>query len=94
MISGEEFAGAVKKAKDFLLAVLANGPVVAKTIDRKAAAAGISKASLRRARKALKIKVRRKGGFADKGRWVWQLRQFKKFWQMSILVLSTLDTSH
>jgi putative DNA primase/helicase len=77
VISEEEFAGAVKEAKDFLLAVLANSPVAAKAIERKAAAVGISKASLRRARKALKIKVRRKGGFAGKGRWVWRLRRSK-----------------
>jgi hypothetical protein len=75
VISEDEFTGAVKKAKDFLLAELANGPVAAKTVQRKAATAGISKASLRRACKALKIKSKRKGGVAGKGWWVWRLRR-------------------
>jgi len=65
---------ALKRAKDFLLAGLANGSVPAKSIQRKADAAGVSRASLRRAAEALKIKKRRKGGLGSKGRWVWRLR--------------------
>lgn len=65
---------ALKRAKDFLLAELANGSVSAKAIQRKADTAGISKASLRRAAEALKIQKKRKGGIGSKGRWVWRLR--------------------
>jgi putative DNA primase/helicase len=62
---------ALKRAKDFLLAELANGSLSAKSIQRKADAARISKASLRRAAEALKIRKKRKGGI--KGRWMWRL---------------------
>lgn len=66
-------SSAVKRAQDFLLAELAGGPVAAKALQRKADKAGISWASIRRARKALKVKSKRKDGVADKGRWVWRL---------------------
>ena len=64
---------AVKQATEFLQAELANGPVLAKVILRKAKEADISNASVRRACKELKIKSTRQGGLARKGRWIWQL---------------------
>lgn len=64
---------AVKHAKEFLLAELASGPVLAKVVRQSARKEEISKASLRRAGKALKIVSNRKGGIASRGHWVWRL---------------------
>jgi hypothetical protein len=61
---------ALRDAKDFLKSELSNGPKPAKKIRLEARDAGISEATLRRARKALKIVVSKQG---YGGGWVWSL---------------------
>ena len=80
-----ESRGAKEDAKAFLQELLADGAVPAKDAKRQAEEAGISTASLRRARHALRVDVRREGGIAEKGQWLWSLR-------CSLSEMSTLDT--
>jgi putative DNA primase/helicase len=61
---------ALREAKDFLRETLAAGPRAAKDVEQEAKAAGITAATLRRARKALKVDAH-KDGF--QGPWTWTL---------------------
>jgi putative DNA primase/helicase len=58
------------EAKEFLESMLANGPVDADEIEEAAEANGISERTLRRAKKELRIIVKKKG---ISGGWEWQL---------------------
>ncbi len=78
-----EGRSASEEAKQFLLQVLTDGPAPAKEVKKLAEEAGISIASLRRAKHALRVEVCREGGAAEKGQWVWALRCSNK--SMSIL---------
>jgi putative DNA primase/helicase len=80
-----ESRGAKEDAKAFLLEVLAEGPVPARDVKRQAEEGGVSIASLRRAQRALSVEVRREGGIAAKGQWLWCLR-------CSPQRMNTLDT--
>jgi hypothetical protein len=74
-LDGEE-RSALDEAKAFLRDVLAGGPVPAKEMARQATEAGIAAITLRRARKALEVEVRKVGGrygAADKQRWEWSM---------------------
>ena len=62
--------GAMAEAKDFLLSILAHGPVAPTVIESEAKTAGIAKATLRRAKDSLGIKSE-KSGF--EGGWGWAL---------------------
>jgi hypothetical protein len=61
----------LQRAKAFLVDTLRE-PVLATTVEKLAVEAGISKRTLRRAGKALKVKSRRKG---NRGPWFWSLIQ-------------------
>lgn len=61
---------ALSEAKDFLLSILANGPVALDVIENEAKGAGISKATLRRAKTSLGIKS---GKIGFTGGWEWAL---------------------
>ena len=62
--------GALEEAQEFLCAFLADGPALAKHIREEAEAAGISKATLRRASKALRVEHHKAG--MTRG-WSWSL---------------------
>jgi hypothetical protein len=61
-----------EEAKDYLLQVLANGPVRVDEVERHARAAGISKSALRRARSELGVRARQLPGHHPPV-WVWTL---------------------
>jgi|GEM_PF-808412 putative DNA primase/helicase len=63
---------ATDEAVDFLLDLLANGPVKANDVQTKARQVGISKKPLRSAREKLGIKPKKSSTFAD-GFWEWSL---------------------
>jgi hypothetical protein len=65
-------ANSVDQASSFLEDCLGDGERAADEVARLAAVAKISDATLRRAKKALKIKTRREG-FGEEGRWYWSL---------------------
>jgi putative DNA primase/helicase len=69
---GEREGSAVTAAAEFLRALLADGPIAASEAEVEAKGAGISGASLRRAKKALGVLVRRKG-FGPGSECVWSL---------------------
>ena len=60
-------------AVEFLLDVLANGPVPVKIIEERAAARGFRKRQLKRAKQKMCV-VAFKEGLVD-GRWIWALPQ-------------------
>ena len=59
-------------AKAFLAAVLQGGPVPVQEVYRLAAAAGITRSALRRAKQVLRVEML-KSGWARGGAWSWQL---------------------
>lgn len=63
---------AVDEAKQFLLAMLAAGPVLSKELLREAKSAGMSEMTVRRAKDALRIKARQVPG-KQHGGWMWEL---------------------
>jgi putative DNA primase/helicase len=65
-------AGAVTAAADFLRALLAAGPMAASKVYAEAQGSGLSQASIRRAKKALGVIVKREG-FGRGGEWIWSL---------------------
>lgn len=69
LVPGEEHQ-AVDDAKEFLLCELAEGPVGAKQVKRAASEAGISEASLRRAKASLKVRSQKA---SMEGGWSWSL---------------------
>ena len=68
--SSPEERTALDEAKEFLRDLLSNGSVEAKGVQREAKAAGIADATLRRAKKALCIRVDKQG---FEGGWAWVL---------------------
>ena len=73
MPSDDEERGAVGEAADVLASILAGGPVGAKEAQAEARQAGISEATLRRAKSALGVTARRTGGLGSAGRWEWSM---------------------
>ena len=75
---GEGFNSAVEEAEEFLADLLANGPLPPKDIKSAADAAGISWATIRRAKgpKEFGLVVTKKAGFGEG--WVWGLRSDPK----------------
>ena len=63
-------ASALAEAEEWLEEILASGPMLVKEVSSLAAAEGISKKTLRRAREALHIVCRKQPG--PKGAWTWQ----------------------
>ncbi len=73
--AGSEERSAVDEAADFLRELLAAGPVEAKAVMKEAKAAGIADITLRRAKAALGITVKRSTRPGEKtGPWVWALQ--------------------
>lgn len=70
--SGEQYGAGVAAARDFLRALLADGSMAANRVEAEATGSGLSMASLRRAKKALGVIVRREG-FGRGGEWLWSL---------------------
>ncbi len=68
---GEE-RSALDEACDVLQKILANGRIDAKTVQQEARAAGISEATLRRAKKTLNV-VTTRNGFGPQAVWFWEL---------------------
>lgn len=66
---------ALEYAMNFLRHQLQDKGQPAKEIQAAAAAAGISRSTLRRARTALGIKPRKEGKPGGPGRWVWEIRK-------------------
>jgi putative DNA primase/helicase len=60
---------------NFLRDVLAEGPTAAKAVEQQAKEAGISKATLRRAKAALGVTARHRGdgGTGGRGEWIWEM---------------------
>ena len=69
-LNGDGSGSALDEAKAFLKELLANGEMATKSIDDEAKEAGLSKASLKRARALLNIKVTKS---KLDGRWYWRL---------------------
>lgn len=63
------------EAVDFLRAELEDGPRPAKDIKAAARDAGISEATLRRAKAEIGVDAERVGGVASQGHWEWRLRR-------------------
>lgn len=61
------------EAEDFLRDFLAEGPAPQKDVKEQADAAGISWATIKRAKKTLGVKAERSGGLGTAGRWQWSL---------------------
>ncbi|MDI1347248.1 MAG: AAA family ATPase [Pseudolabrys sp.] len=74
---GEKETGqsSVPEAMNFLRDVLTDGAVSAKEVQHRAKEAGITKATLRRAQKALDVKARHRGegGASGRGEWIWEM---------------------
>ncbi len=71
--AGDDDKSAVDEAGAFLDDLLADGPVPSREVQRQADEAGISRSTLRRAKTARGVVVRKQGGrFGDeKQRWEW-----------------------
>lgn len=67
--------GSIAEAMNFLRDVLADGATSAKAIQHQAKEAGISGATLKRAKKSMGIKAchRGNGGTGGHGEWVWEM---------------------
>lgn len=73
--AGNEERSAQDEAQDFLRDLLAGGPVEARTVIKEAKAAGIADITLRRAKAALGVTVKRSTRPGERtGPWVWSLR--------------------
>jgi putative DNA primase/helicase len=70
--SENKSAAAVDEAKHFLLDMLANGPVAKKEIEDAAEGSEISLATLRRAKRILRV-IAEKDRVTPKGSWFWRL---------------------
>lgn len=86
----DETRGAMAEAADFLRDLLGSGPMTAADAERERRQAGISEATLRRARQALGVVSEREGGIGSAGRWVWRL-EAKALIRRSTFGASTLD---
>jgi putative DNA primase/helicase len=65
--------GALEEACDVLRTILADGPLPAREAEREARSAGLTEATIRRARKAVGIRSERVGGLGKAGAWQWSL---------------------
>lgn len=70
--SDDEERNAIDEAKDFLLSLLADGPIEAKQVKAEARDAGIAERTLARAKQLLAVQAV-KSGFGDSGKWLWCL---------------------
>jgi transcriptional accessory protein Tex/SPT6 len=68
----EEAQTALDHAREFLREVLTNGPVLVEEIYADAKKAGVSQATLRRAKTKEKIRARREDPSALKSPWIWE----------------------
>jgi AAA domain len=73
MPADEDERGALDEACEVLRTILADGPVPAKEAEREAYAAGLSRATLLRARKVAGVSAERVGGLGRDGGWQWRL---------------------
>ena len=71
--SDAEARGALDEAKEFLRSLLADGPTEAKVVKTEAREAAIADITLRRAKAALGVVVKRVGSLGAGGRWEWAL---------------------
>lgn len=80
--SNEEQSSALRSAEDFLRGALNDRPRWVKEIKNEAKEAGISQATLFRAKQALKVKARKEGRPGDKEqRWVWMMSETAEDYQ-------------
>lgn len=63
--------GSLGEAKEFLLDLLKNGPLTTKAVYEEAEGAGVARATVRRAQKALGIRAEKENG--RNGQWKWHL---------------------
>ena len=68
-----EAGGALAEAIEVLRTILADGPMAAKAAEREAYDAGVTRATLLRARKAAGVRSERVGGLGKAGAWQWSL---------------------
>lgn len=70
-------SSSVGEAVDFLRDVLTQGPVAAKEVQARAKEAGISKPTLKRAKKSMGVKAHHRGdgGANGHGEWVWEMAE-------------------
>ena len=93
--AGTEHRNARAEAEDFLREALANGAVPQKDIKADAEGAGLSWATVRRAKDQLGVVAKREtdGAFASgAGRWVWSLKVLNPPLRCSLKDMSTLST--
>jgi hypothetical protein len=66
---------ATEEAADFLREILADGPLPQRDVERQADAAGLSWATVKRAKKAVGVRTERRGveGERGAGRWYWSI---------------------
>lgn len=91
MIGGESKKLLLEEVQQFLKAYLSDGPVARKTITEYAKGAGIADATLRRAKKTLRVESKKTG--KD---WVWQLKvlnQTEDAQQKNVSILGTFPDS-
>jgi hypothetical protein len=72
-VAGSEVHSAIEEGVEWLRQLLAQGPTTASIVRAEADAAGLSWATIKRAKKAGGFEHFREGGVADKGRWFWRL---------------------
>jgi ribosomal protein L32 len=73
----EEERSAIGTAEDFLREALSGGPRPSKELQRQAREAGISKATLDRAKQVLGVKAQKEGRPGEKEqRWIWMLAEY------------------
>ncbi len=65
----DEQATLLQEAENILRKILAKGPMLTHEVEEEAAKAGISQATLRRARASLKVESERRGGIGKEGQW-------------------------
>jgi putative DNA primase/helicase len=71
-VAGDSNRSAIEEAEEFLRDLLSEGPVSAKDVKAEANSAGLTWATVRRAKDRIGIKPKREG-FGDDGVWVWEL---------------------
>jgi RecA-family ATPase len=76
-----ERASETKRAKDFLLDILRNGPMPQKEIKSTSREEGISWGTLRRAKNKMNIKSFKKGGIG--GQWLWELMEVDRLQRLA-----------
>jgi len=72
-VAGSEVHSAIEEGVEWLRQLLAQSPIPASLVRAEADAAGLSWATIKRAKKAGGFEHFREGGVADKGRWFWRL---------------------